>query len=304
MLKQEDGMPIFISYSRRDSDFVDRLANQLVQHKVNIWLDRWEIHVGDSLMSRVQDAISGASALLVILSRSSVESAWCEKEINGGLIRELEERRTILLPVLIEDCRVPIFLREKAYADFRGDFDMGLRTILEAIARVTNANTGRIDEPQYHTDWALDWGKMDERAMFRYTIVEQAQGQPYTVVSVVEVIADREATRAYDSMVRATSLDRTHRLITRLMVDAVNSPDELIFLLEDQFERTSDFAFSDGYGDFYVRVSARRLGADTGRDVQFRIGNQLRQILEHMVEVSFSPREGRSPVTGRPLGRA
>ncbi|WTP11917.1 toll/interleukin-1 receptor domain-containing protein [Microbispora hainanensis] len=281
-----------MSYSRRDSDFVDRLANQLVQHKVNIWLDRWEIHVGDSLLTKVQDAITGASALLVILSQASVESAWCQKEINGGLMRELGERRAILLPVLIEDCRVPIFLQEKAYADFRQDFDMGLRAILEAVARVTNANTGRIDETQYHTDWALDWGRTDGQAMLRYTLVEQAQEQPYTVVSVVDVIADREATRAYDAMVRATSLDRTHRLLTRLMVDAVNSPDELIFLLEDQFECARDFVFSDGYGDFYVRVSARRLGADTGRDVQFRIGNQLRQILEHMDDVSFSPREG------------
>src|SRR5438045_2276539 len=104
-------MPIFISYSRRDTEFVDRLASQLVQNKVNVWMDRWELNVGDSLLSKIQDAITGASALLVVLSRASVGSAWVQKEINGGLLRELEEQRVVVLPVLIEDCQIPVFLR-------------------------------------------------------------------------------------------------------------------------------------------------------------------------------------------------
>ena len=64
-------MPVFISYSHQDKRFVDRLAAQLVRQKVNVWLDRWELKVGDSLISKVQDAIVGASALLVILSESA-----------------------------------------------------------------------------------------------------------------------------------------------------------------------------------------------------------------------------------------
>ena len=38
-------MPIFISYSHEDSEFVDRLAAQLVRNRVYIWLDRWELRV-------------------------------------------------------------------------------------------------------------------------------------------------------------------------------------------------------------------------------------------------------------------
>src|SRR6266700_8120423 len=182
-------MPIFISYSHQDRKFVDRLALQLVQNKVNVWLDRWELSVGDSLLSKVQDAITGASALLVVLSQASVGSAWVQKEINSGLLRELEERRVIVLPVRIEDCQIPVFLREKVYADFRSDFDAGLRRVLESVASISNAATGRIDEPQYHSDWALDWDMTGDRTMLRFTIVEQAQGQPYTVLSLVEILA-------------------------------------------------------------------------------------------------------------------
>ena len=71
-----------------------------MKHKANIWIDQWELHVGDSLIEKVQEAIRGASGLLVILSKASVESEWCKKELSSGLIRELEEKRVVVLPVL------------------------------------------------------------------------------------------------------------------------------------------------------------------------------------------------------------
>jgi len=133
-------MPIFISYSHKNKDFVDQLAMQLVARNVNIWLDRWELNIGDSLIDKVQEAVDGASALLVILSKASTESEWCKKELSSGFLRELEEKRVVVMPVLLEDCDIPIFARGKLYADFRSNFDDGLHTIVEGIAKVTNPN--------------------------------------------------------------------------------------------------------------------------------------------------------------------
>ena len=42
-------MPVFISHSHQDKDFVDKLAGQLVMNKAYVWLDRWEIKVGEVL---------------------------------------------------------------------------------------------------------------------------------------------------------------------------------------------------------------------------------------------------------------
>jgi hypothetical protein len=283
-------MPIFISYSHQDSRFVDKLALQLVQNRISVWVDRWELNVGDSLLSRIQDAITGASALLVVLSQSSVSSAWVQKEINSGLLRELEERRVIVLPVLIEDCEIPVFPREKVYADFRSSFDTGLRRILESVARISNADTGRIEDPTYHSDWAFDWGSIQDRMSFRFTIVEQAQDQPYTVLSLVRIVADREATKAYMETTRTGCVEEAHLRITKVVVDAVNTPDDLVFLLEDQFEQDREYTAMDGSGTYHVRVSARRLGADTGRDVLYRAGQQLRDILQHIEDVTAGSR--------------
>lgn len=136
-------MPIFISYSHENKEFVDKLAMQLVSHNINIWLDRWELSIGDSIIAKIQEAVDGASALLVILSKASVTSEWCKNEINAGVLRELEEKQVLVMPVMLEDCVVPVFVRGRLYADFRKSFDDGLRTILEGIAKVTNENLGR-----------------------------------------------------------------------------------------------------------------------------------------------------------------
>src|SRR5207249_735691 len=105
-------MAVFISYSHADSAFVDCLAGNLFRSKAPVWVDRWELNVGDSLIRRVEEALSKASAIVFVLSKASVASEWCCKELSAGLIRELDEKHVLVLPALLEDCEIPLFLRE------------------------------------------------------------------------------------------------------------------------------------------------------------------------------------------------
>jgi len=156
-------MPVFISYSHQDKDFVDKLAANLVMHKARVWIDRWELNVGDSIIDKIQEAIQESDALIIVISSSSMKSEWCKKELSAGFLRELEEKRVIVLPLLLEECEMPIFLKGKQYADFRDDFDKGLMKILEAIAKVTSDSQGRFEkQPEYSVDWAMDWGFTDD----------------------------------------------------------------------------------------------------------------------------------------------
>ena len=92
--------------------------------------------VGDSINKKIQDGISCAGWLAVILSRHSVKSPWVEREISAALVKELELKDIFVLPLLYEDCEIPLFLRDKIYADFRQSFADGLEMLL---ARVTPA---------------------------------------------------------------------------------------------------------------------------------------------------------------------
>jgi hypothetical protein len=275
-------VPIFISYSHQNADFVDRLALQLVQHRVNVWMDRWELHVGDSLLTKVQEAITGASALLVVLSQASVASEWVSKEINAGLLRELEERKVVVLPVLVEDCAVPIFLRDKLYADFRSDFDHGIRMVLESVARVSTASLGRIEEPDYYTDWSVEWGSSDAHVAIRVTLVEQPQRQPYTVLGVVEIRLDSSATSSYLRSVEESGLEAANSDVVAQVAAAVS---DVEFRLTNELELVSHHSVKLVTGSSDVQVSARRLGVDTGRDVLYRAGQQLEQLVQQMRDV-------------------
>jgi hypothetical protein len=124
---------VFLSHSSADKPFVSRLAVDLRSNNVPVWYDRWELKVGDSLLKRIDEGITESSFLAVVLSANSVKSAWVEKELNAAISRELNEKRVVVLPLVIDNCSIPTFLREKVYADFRTSYDAGLRALLDRI---------------------------------------------------------------------------------------------------------------------------------------------------------------------------
>lgn len=152
-------------------------------------------------------------------------------------------------------------------------------------------NTGRIDEPTYHSDWALDWGvtRHDGNAWFRLTIIQEAVEQSFTILTTIFVQADGAATRSYRKLVRSQGADASRKHVIRLLVNAITTPNDLILRLEDQMERTHECSVGDSKGKYHVCVSSRRLGMDTGRDVKVYIGDHVRQMLRHMDDVTAQP---------------
>lgn len=110
-----------------------RLAEDLKATGVDVWLDEWEIRVGDSLRQRIEEGIQSSAWLAVILSEHSVGSQWVNRELNAAFARELEVQRVFILPIRIDNCEIPVFLKDKFYADFRFDYEAGLRSLLKAI---------------------------------------------------------------------------------------------------------------------------------------------------------------------------
>lgn len=274
-------MPIFISYSHQDKDFVDTLAAHLVKHRARVWVDRWELSVGDSIVDRVQSAIQEASALLVVLSKASVKSQWCKKELSAGLVRELEEKRVVVLPVLAEDCDIPMFLRDKLYADFRTSFQDGLKVTLEAIAKVTSDTMGRIGTAEHHSDWAIDYGFDDDRYVLRVTLVEFGEDLPYTVLTEIVALANEEATKRQKAYAEKGFADFGQLVVVGTLAGVV-AEQKTHIVLKDSQPQTVQFGFHDprsGIG-YEMLIRARWLGEDTGKDVVMDCTGQLELVLK------------------------
>lgn len=283
-------MPVFISYSHSDKTFVDKLAATLVRNRAHVWVDTWELNVGDSILQRVQDALTEASALLVILSKASVESDWCRKELNAGLMRELSENKVIVLPVLIEDCTIPLFLREKMYADFRTNFDDGLRKLLDGVSAVTNADQSRIDDAGGSLDWGVDWKYEDGLFQIRFTIVQCPKNLEMTFLTEIEVFCNEAATRRYRQYDEA-GLDWIGRAVIAEFLHNFADQAQPTVVLDDTkpviFGGTSKDKNSDA--SFEILISSRKLGNDNGKDQLIHVGEYLRMIRGYMKQVSRPP---------------
>lgn len=276
-------MTIFISYSHTDKPKVDLLAAHMVKRNATVWVDTWELNVGDSIIQRIQDAITESDALLVVLSNASVESEWCKKELSTGLIRELDEKRVIVLPVLLEDCQIPLFLKDKMYADLRTDFESGLSSIMDAVSKVSNPNQSRFSDEEGYTDWAVEWGETDGFFNIRFTIINSATNMNMTFLTEVVVICN-EVITARQNQFQDAGLDWVGRMIISEALFDFGEKDDFRVILEDSFPRTVEATIQDTNSDAEYKVIAtcRRLGEDNGKDQLINISDYLKNIRDYL----------------------
>jgi hypothetical protein len=76
---------IFISYSRRDQEFVARLAADLDAHVAGVWFDQSAIQAGEKWHDEIMEGISECKAFVLILSPDSMESRYVREEVNKAL---------------------------------------------------------------------------------------------------------------------------------------------------------------------------------------------------------------------------
>jgi TIR domain len=275
-------MPIFISYSHEDKDFVDKLAANLIKHDAHVWVDTWELSVGDSILNRVQEAIQFSSALLIVLSKASVASEWCRKELNAGLMRELAEKKVIVLPVLVEDCEMPVFLREKIYADFRKDFRHGLKALVEAVARVTKIDQGRLEAGNFHIDWSETWGYLDGEFQIDYTLSESGPDLPFTLLTEISITCDAGATKRYEKF-KEFGLDWFGRAAITETFCHFATKDKIEVILRDQHPQIRKMLVRDPKRNlaYRVQIRCRRMGLDNGKDQLVHVSNYVKMIHDH-----------------------
>jgi hypothetical protein len=101
---------IFLSHSSKDKPLARRIADDLQQAGIKVWLDEAEIFVGDSITQKVQEGLAQADFVAVLLTRHSVESGWVEREWQSKFFAAVQKRNVAILPIKGDDCTIPPFL--------------------------------------------------------------------------------------------------------------------------------------------------------------------------------------------------
>jgi hypothetical protein len=138
---------VFISHSSKDKGFARKLAADLTELGHEVWLDEYSIRVGDCIVSGIEKGLRDADYVIVVLSPNSVLSGWVEREWKTKFWDEVESKRTLVLPVLLEDCDLPQLLKTKRYADFRKNYGIGLVNLTGAINPVIKTEMARRVSP-------------------------------------------------------------------------------------------------------------------------------------------------------------
>jgi hypothetical protein len=70
---------IFISYSKKDSDFAIKLADNLINAGHKVWIDR-SLQVGEEFKQTIMTKLEEADEIIVVLSSNAIASKWVQHE--------------------------------------------------------------------------------------------------------------------------------------------------------------------------------------------------------------------------------
>jgi uncharacterized protein YjbI with pentapeptide repeats len=94
--------PLFISYSRADDQFVDKMGDALTKKGIRYWRDIHNMKSG-RMEKQIDSAIRQNPTVLLVLSQHSLESDWVEHEVRTARGLEKELARDVLCPVALDD---------------------------------------------------------------------------------------------------------------------------------------------------------------------------------------------------------
>jgi hypothetical protein len=137
-------MRVFVSYSRRDSEFVDRLDEALTQLGYDLWIDREDISGSgdDRWRHSIVRAIRECDAMMLVLSSNSVVSENVERELS---VASDSDKRVV--PVRHQPCELPVGFQYELsgvqYVDFATvGFTEAVRQLSARLGPATGPSAG------------------------------------------------------------------------------------------------------------------------------------------------------------------
>ena len=151
--------PVFISHSSADKSFTGKLYEALIARRVLVWYDKDKLKPGDDILDSIDRGINVYDKMILVCSKSSLESWWVEEELERIFEKERQYRaqqgkkHRLLIPVTIDDeifnSKSPLAksIRKRSIGEFQDwqdehQFNKALEDLIAAL----NAERGD-DEP-------------------------------------------------------------------------------------------------------------------------------------------------------------
>lgn len=103
MLDRLSKPKVFLSHSKANVVFIERLYNDLRKCQIEPWLDSEEIRHGHAWLEAIfEDGLPTCDCILVYLTEESINSSMVKKEIDASIIQQLKNSNVSFLPYVSE----------------------------------------------------------------------------------------------------------------------------------------------------------------------------------------------------------
>ena len=284
---------VFVCHNSEDKLTAEKIAIEIIKAGHEAFFDKWDIRPGDSLIEKISEGISDSSYLLVVLSRNSVKSNWVKRELEIALSRQIADKAIKVIPCLLEDCEIPVFLQPISYADFRGSFEHGIAELLPAIEKVDGIASGRLrigDEAWTH-DFAVDYALPDPRSgeySLKFVILSWYGTEEFSCYWFIDCLVGKRIGQRLSQYPRSLSFGRYAYLLgtVKLELERIiekQGRDVGIYLPDAREHKviisTREYESKEPIIDIEMR--ARRLGKLGSKATMLYIGHLLNEFIDN-----------------------
>ena len=204
---------VFVSYSRKDITFVDRLGVELERKGVKPSIDRKDIFPAQDWQKRLHDMIAQSDTIIFVLSPDATESTSCSEEVEFA--SSLNKRFVPIVCRKVSVKVVPYALRRLQFIFFDDEsrFDESLNQLIDAIFTDIEWVSKHTELVQAARLWDMS-GRPYGRLLVKYSLNEalhwvatRPRGAPLPTDLIQDFIrASRKARRRSQNLVAAISL--------------------------------------------------------------------------------------------------
>jgi len=132
---------IFISHSWEDNEVSRKLAANLKRDGAEIWIDYEGVKAGDSFIKRMNEALDWCDTLILLWSKSAVNSKYVAREWEAAL--ELDKR---IIPCILDDTKRPPVLRSYHYINLK-NFEAGYKRLTRDLGLLIKEKEPKLEIP-------------------------------------------------------------------------------------------------------------------------------------------------------------
>jgi outer membrane protein assembly factor BamB len=146
MPKAKAPLKVFLSHASEDKPLVRKLCKRLQKDGFDPWLDDERLLPGMDWNLEIEESLRSSEAILLCISQLSIaKEGYIQREFKRAMqyMEEKPEGTIYLIPVRLDDCSMPYFIRELQWVDYPAGYEKLVASLNLRSEKILSIRTGK-----------------------------------------------------------------------------------------------------------------------------------------------------------------